>query len=358
MNAKELFRNIMNYKDFDRMPVWHWGGWPETYPEWEKQGYPKGARGEQELDYFQAEGFPKNIPLEFGLFPAFEPVIFEETSEFKIYTQHDGVKVKTWKNQSSIPHHIDYLLKERKDWEKHYLPRLQPDEKRFPSNLSEICKARNSGTSPVCINVASMIGWIRDWVGVEEMAFLSMDDPDLIGEMANTLADLTCWYLERVLPQVQVDMAWGWEDICSKSGPLVSPATFAKQIVPGYKKISSVLRKYGCNLYMVDSDGVIDHLLPHWIDGGVNVMFPIEVGVWDADPMVFRKKYGRDLRLIGGINKLVLEKGRKEIDAEIERRKPLMAEGGFIPMPDHLITPATPLENYKYYLDQMRELRF
>jgi len=27
-------------------------------------------------------------------------------------------------------------------------------------------------------------------------------------------------------------------------------------------------------------------------------------------------------------------------------------------MPDHLITPGTPLENYKYYLERIRTLRF
>ena len=68
-----------------------------------------------------------------------------------------------------------------------------------------------------------------------------------------------------------------------------------------------------------------------WLEGGVNVMFPIEIGTWNADPMAFRREYGRELRILGGINKLALEQDRKAIDAEIERRKPLMAEGGFIP---------------------------
>ena len=51
-------------------------------------------------------------------------------------------------------------------------------------------------------------------------------------------------------------------------------------------------------------------------------------------------------------------KGRPAIDAEIERRIPLMKEGGYIPLPDHLIIPGTPLEDYGYYLDRLRELRF
>jgi hypothetical protein len=35
-----------------------------------------------------------------------------------------------------------------------------------------------------------------------------------------------------------------------------------------------------------------------------------------------------------------------------------MKQGGFVMMPDHLITPDTPLANYRYYLKRIREMRF
>ena len=73
--------------------------------------------------------------------------------------------------------------------------------------------------------------------------------------------------------------------------------------------------------------------------------------------MEYRKKCGKELRIIGGLNKLELEKGPAAIDAEIQRRIPLMKDGGFVVMPDHLITPGTSLDSYKYYLDKIRHLR-
>ena len=48
---------------------------------------------------------------------------------------------------------------------------------------------------------------------------------------------------------------------------------------------------------------------------------------------------------------------KAEADAEIQRRIPIMKDGGFVVMPDHLITPGVSLENYKYYLNQIRKLR-
>jgi len=112
------------------------------------------------------------------------------------------------------------------------------------------------------------------------------------------------------------------------------------------------------------SEGLPENVSEHEYFGaqpmsaGVNVMFPVEIGPWKADPYAFRKKYGKELRIFGGIDKLEIAKGPEAIDAEIARRLPLMKEGGFIPLPDHLITPETSLEDYKYYLEQIRKLRF
>jgi uroporphyrinogen-III decarboxylase len=71
-----------------------------------------------------------------------------------------------------------------------------------------------------------------------------------------------------------------------------------------------------------------------------------------------RAKFGKELLIMGGFDKLALERGRDAIDAEIERHIPLMREGGFVMMPDHIITPGVPLDDYKYYLERIRELRF
>jgi uroporphyrinogen decarboxylase len=168
---------------------------------------------------------------------------------------------------------------------------------------------------------------------------------------------LVCWELDQILPKAQVDLGWAWEDICGNNGPLINPEVFATCVVPGYQKISTKLLQFGVKLHAVDSDGVLDALLPGWLEGGVNVLYPMEIGVWQTDLMALRKRFGRELRMIGGINKLELLKDRAAIDAEIERRMPLMRDGGYIPTPDHAVLPGTPLENYRYYLESIRALR-
>ncbi len=370
MMPRELWLEIMHYGEFDRVPVVHWGGWGETRTRWLEEGLPADV---PEHEFFEAVPMwvgagvaamwcnPAPKPpaglVDLSLMPAFEEEVLEETTEWRILRQGDGAVYKVWKHRSGIPHFVDTPLKDAGGWEE-YKKRLQPCPQRIPDGIDEqIARAKASGL-PICTGIASMMGWIRNWMGVENFCYLMYDDRDVFADMVNTLADLSCWALDQVLPKVQVDIAHGWEDICGKSGPLVSPDIFDECVAPGYRKIREKLESYGCKLLCIDSDGDVSALVGHWLDAGVNVQFPIEIGTWNADPMAYRRQYGRELRVIGGINKLVLEKGPAEIDAEIERRLPLMKDGGFVPMPDHLITPGASLTNYRYYLDRMRSLRF
>jgi uroporphyrinogen decarboxylase len=351
---RELFNSIMHYGAFDRMPVLHWKGWTETLKRWQAEGLPVGV---DQNEFFGTTAITRRVGVDIGLYPAFEREVLEESDTWHVIRRSDGVIAKQWKDASCIPQFMDFTLKGAEGWDE-YKERLQPDEARVPADLDEQIEKARTSAAPVSVRTGSMIGWIRDWMGVENLAYLCYDDRPLLAEMVMTIADLVCWGLDKVLPKLTPDLGWGWEDICFRTGPLISPDIFQEVAVPGYRKIADKLRTHGCDLYLVDCDGLVDALIPGWLDGGVNVMFPIEIGAWDADPQSYRKRFGEELRVFGGINKLALEKGPEAIDAEIARRVPFMKEGGFVPLPDHLITPGTSIEDYRYYLDRVRELRF
>ena len=105
----------------------------------------------------------------------------------------------------------------------------------------------------------------------------------------------------------------------------------------------------------LDSDGKIDDLIPVWFDNGVNTMFPIEVGTWHASIKPWREKYGKALLGVGGVDKKIFIRDFAAVDAEIERLKPLVELGGYIPCPDHLLPMDAKWENIQYYCDKMRE---
>ncbi len=116
------------------------------------------------------------------------------------------------------------------------------------------------------------------------------------------------------------------------------------------------MHKHGVDVVWVDCDGNIDALVPLWLEAGVNCMFPVEVGVWRADPVAYRKQYGKDLLIMGGFDKHILQRTPEGIRREVDRLAPLVEEGGFIGFCDHRVPPDVPLENYRLFVDLQREV--
>jgi hypothetical protein len=364
---RSLFRDIMSYRPCDRMPVVHWGEWRETRERWLAEGLPFSRELHEYLkavplwasfidgDSWLGVGSEQD-DINVGLFPPFETEVIEEADDYWIRKGADGVIRQEWKHRSGIPHDIGYTLRGAKDWDE-YKRRLQPDPRRIAPDIEERLRKKLSSKLPVCFAAGSLMGWIRNWMGLENMVYLMFDRRDVYADMVMTIADLTCWAADQILPRIQADLAHSWEDICGRGGPLISPDVFDECVAPGYQRIRRKLEEYGVSLYSVDSDGDISALIGHWLDAGVNILFPLEVGPFKGDANKYRKKYGKSLRLMGNFNKLALEVGRAAVDAEIERLIPLMKEGGYIITSDHHITPGVALNDYRWYLDRIRSLR-
>jgi hypothetical protein len=137
---------------------------------------------------------------------------------------------------------------------------------------------------------------------------------------------------------------------------LVIPKVFEEKVGPHYKRITQLTKSYGIDIVSLDCDGKIDALVPIWFNNGVNTMFPIEVGTWDGNIKPWRGKYGKELRGVGGMNKTVFAKNYAAVDAEIQRLRPLVELGGYIPCPDHRIPPDAKWENVQYYCDRMQKV--
>ena len=281
----------------------------------------------------------------------------------------DGVVELEKDNAGSIPAELDHLLKDRKSWEEHYLPRLTFHRDRVHQRLvntgSKFVPFDNEGLeylndpnrkNPIALYCGSLFGQIRNWLGIQGVSYLYMDDEALYDEIIDTVGQLCYQCVAETLACGAVfDYGHFWEDICFKNGPLVVPSVFAEKVGPYYKKITDLLHRHHIDIVSLDCDGKIDALIPTWLKNGVNTMFPIEVGTWNANIKPWRQQYGSDLRGVGGMNKTVFARDYAAIDAEIERLKPLVELGGYIPCPDHRIAPDARWENVQYYCEKMRQ---
>ena len=172
----------------------------------------------------------------------------------------------------------------------------------------------------------------------------------MVEDMVETCCLLVEDFLDQVLPHFDFDYASGWEDICFKNGPIVSVDFFKNVVMPRYKRINKKLKDHNIDIWYIDCDGDVRPILPYFLKGGVNCLFPFEVNGC-AHPAELLNEYGMELRIMGGFNKIEMGKDKAAIDAYMNTLVPLVERGGFIPFCDHRCPPNVTPENYLYYLD-------
>ncbi len=380
MTNRDRMLAILNYQKYDRMPVVHFGFWPETLAKWALEGHISKKNAKPVVDgSVEEKEISKKLGFDFNWFntfpgfgllsPGFEPKIIKKNADgSKEFFNYDGVVVLQKDDISSIPAEISHTLKDRKSWEELYKPKLQFSQQRITETLVNTDKGpirfdeggldflkKQDKDEPFGLMAGSFLGRIRDWLGVINLSYMTFDDEQLLDEIIETVAELCYKQTEYLLDQgAKFDFAHYWEDVCFKNGPLVTPTFFHEKIGPHYKRLSQLISSAGINIISVDCDGLIDTLIPTWLENGVNTMFPIEVGTWDANIKPWREKYGKEIRGVGGMNKTIFAHDRKAIDEEIERLKPLVALGGYIPCPDHRIAPDAKWDNVQYYCERIR----
>ena len=136
---------------------------------------------------------------------------------------------------------------------------------------------------------------------------------------------------------------------------MLSPKTYVEFILPELKKLVAFLKSHGVDWVIIDTDGNPELVLPHFMDAGVDGVWPLERAS-DMDPLAIRKKFGRDLRLWGGVDKRELAKDFASIDVHLRTLQPLVEEGGFIPTVDHLVPPDVSLANFEHYMKRKHQL--
>jgi hypothetical protein len=341
----------------DRLPNVEFGYWEKTLERWHGEGLPAGVSTDAAAErHFGLEGTTifAEVPIINGLHPRFPRTILEEHADRIVVIDEEGNTCEIITEHSSMPRYLKFGLETRDDWEQLKEERLSLDAPGRIGDLKQtIADAQRTGM-PIFLHAGSLYGWLRNWMGVEGFSYAVMTEKAWVEEMMEHLTLLTLSLLERVLPQIHVDLGWWWEDMCYNRGPLMSPTLFRELMVPRYKRIVGLFHKYGVTTQILDCDGSIYQLVPDWLDAGIDCMFPLEVAHTDAFRL--RNEYGNRIKLLGGVDKLALIAGKKEIDKEIDRLLPLVRAGRFIPCVDHRVPADVPLENYQYYLEKKEKL--
>ncbi len=356
MNGRERFLATMRYQPVDHVPDYEFGYWDETFVRWHGEGLPEEINSNSNCDPFFGFEPKMGVPGAGGLLPVFESKVLEEHDDHRIIQDGEGVtKIVYTDGADTIPRYLEFPVKDRASWEalKERLDIGDPARQR--DDWEEIGARTRESEFPVQIACGSLFGRLRNWAGFEGISLLCYDDPDLIEEMVEHMCLLALAAIEPAVQHCQLDTGAFWEDINFNQGCIISPEMFHRWLTPRYKRITDKLREGGAEFCYVDSDGSILDVLDGWLDGGVNIMFPVEAAA-GSDPFEIRRRWGEAGRMMGGVNKRPLAAGRDAIDEELAMLKPLVDEGGFIPHVDHRVPPDVSFADYLYYLRRKREV--
>ncbi len=381
MNTRERFLATMRFDLVDHPLFWENGYWVGAVRRWYREGLPRGQRipdeipdgemvigGPSNVDarglYDPAYGLPDFdvaqalkldepslvIPVNQYLCPPFVPAILEDHGDWVLRRNSDGIVERNRKDLGSLPGWVHGPVQSREDWEQIKAERLQPTlPGRLPEDWPAWRERFRTRTYPLVIggNTVGFYGMLRNLLGETQVLTAFYDQPDLVRDIIAHLADFWCALFDQILSQTDVDMAYIWEDMCYKTGPLISPATFREYLLPAYRQLTGCLRDHGVPVITVDTDGNCWQLLPLFIEGGVDSLLPFEVQS-GMDVAQVRAAFPR-LGLLGGVDKRPLAEGRAAIDRELARLAPMLGQPGFIPSVDHQVPPDVSWENMRYY---------
>lgn len=356
MTSRERFIDSLRCRPTDRFFRYEHGPWPTTRQRWIGEGYPSDAKFE---DYFGMDPLVR-IGINSGYTdspyqPKFESHTVEETAEYRVYSDSDGVLKKEMKTASdiSMPQFIKFPVAGRTDWD---VVRTRLDPADTPARIGDVERLRSrcaNVTVPTLLPICGTFGHARNLFGDEGLSYVIFDDPGLLDDVLANWLDLYQTLVRALTRHVRVDAVLIWEDMCYRNGPLMSPEHFRQFMLPRYREFIATARQCGTIAVIVDTDGDCLKMIPPFLDAGVDALLPFEVQA-GMDVAQIRHEF-RTLGIMGGIDKRALAGTREDIRREVDRvLSAFNRNGGFIPTLDHTVPPNVPLDNFRFYLECVR----
>lgn len=314
MNGRERFIRTMNYEKSDRPPLFEDGIRGEVIRNWHTQGLGK----KDKLDSLFTLDFREEIEPNLEPFPtpAHWPTSFESMKKLA--------------------------------------PRLDPnDPNRLPEDWDNKLLEWKKRDYPLILRVHRgyfLSMGVHGWHRFSDAARLLVDNPTFVEAWLNLCAELSSALIDRILGEIQVDAVLFSEPIGGNHGPLISPAMYSSIVLKSYQPIIDILHSYGVHTFIYRTYANTRVLLPSVVKAGFNCLWACESNTRTMDYFDIRREYGKDLRLIGGIDSDALRQNKLEISRAVMGLVPrLIDDGGYIPLADGRVREDVPFENYVYY---------
>lgn len=356
LTTRERFVRTLTGQDTDRVPFMKcFGGDNMVLPTWEAEN-PGLHRYIDELLKFEGgyRGW-RTTPVNVRLGGEITAEVISEDDRYRTVRYSYGMVEKQIKQGDFHAHTIEYPVKNWDDWEKIKKNHLDPhDPTRIPRDWHNYVDLYRNREFPLQLTYGGVYGFARNMMGDENLCYAFYDEPELVHDIMDTYCSFCMTIWEKLCKDVSFDVIESWEDMASKTGSIISPATFDEFLAPNFRRIREFADEHNIPLVLVDSDGYIDDLAELMYANGVNVMYPFEVGA-GCDPMKVLKKLPH-LGAIACLEKNACALGDDAIEEQMERARQLIRNGRCIPGPDHIVLENVTFEGYRKFMTRLREV--
>jgi uroporphyrinogen decarboxylase len=366
LTSKERFQRILKHQPVDRIGLFE-VFWRETAKKWCEQGH--FEKPEQISDHFGLDVRRTGYEITPVLWTIVNLVadldageqIIEETETTKLVRNGNGAILRWGKDRGSAPEHVDFLVKNRKDWEEHVRPHLV-DTSNYRRRLAvdlyrgmrDDCARKNVFLSTAVLGAFDAMNAM---CGHECVLTGMAMDPDWVKDMCNVYAGITVDMLEIAYEEVGLpDGLWVWDDLGFKRRPFMSPGMYREIVFPAHKRLMDFAHSKGLPV-VLHCDGLVESLIPHLIEAGVTCLQPIEVKA-GMDLLRIKRNFGDKLALIGGMDvRTLLTNDREVVRRELEAKvSGVMAGSGYVLQVDHSVPDQVNYETYRYFVEKGLEL--
>ena len=378
MNSRDRFNAILNFENGVENLKYEFGYWAGLLRKWKKQNFininnpseilndsdlirislPIDSKKEKNLDkfflnYFNLDPYPSKFPFDFS--PLLPEKIVEENHEFKIIKDSYGATQKIIKEGTSVPMVLIYPIKNTEDFNSYKELYNRDFKKRLPENWDDLAVQLGSRDFPIRLggNPFGFCGMPRHLMGDINYMLSLYDNPELIKDINDFYLDFAMSYWSEILSKVEIDWVMIWEDMAFKTGSFISKESFKEFLTPYYIKFIDFLKQYGVKNIIVDCDGLVEELIPLWLEIGVTGIFPMEAV---NDLIKIRKNFPK-LQMLGGVDKRILIRDyQRDINKELEKISLIIKTGGFIPHIDHAIPMDADWHLFKEYREKLNDI--
>jgi hypothetical protein len=324
MNQIERFKAVMGFKPVDRLPLFEFAGWwDKTQERWYQEGLPARLTDAGEIREY------------LGL---------DRHHQFRIIPRGGWPRQTPQERQKGIVKNIDEYRLMR--------DAIYKDVCLDKPLLEGLAEKQKAGEVVLWLDLDGFFWYPREVLGVESHLLAFYDNQELMHLINSDLLAYNLRILEEFCRICVPDFIVFTEDMAYNKGPMLSKACFDRFLAPCYRRIIPELKQRGI-VSIVDSDGQISPMISWLEEVGVEGVLPLEK-VSGVDIVQIRRDHPK-LRMIGGFDKTVMHLGEEAMRQEFERIFPVMKQGGFIPSVDHQTPPDVSLEQYRCYVNLLKE---